>query len=775
MPRLAAWLMTLSLPSVFPAMGMAAPPAFAGTQENTALFERKIRPLLLEHCQSCHSAASNKKKGGLLLDSREAILRGGDSGPAAIPGDPEKSLLVRAVTHADTELRMPPKGKLNQRDVEALREWITGGMAFPSPAQAKDEERRIDIAQGKKFWSFQPLGGRAVPPVRDGAWPRQRIDHFLLAAMEAKGLSPAAPASKANLIRRAKFDLLGLPPTPAEVDCFVADTRPDAYARLIEGYLDSPHHGERWGRHWLDLVRYCDIAEAWMETKGQPHRYRDWVISAINEDMPYPRFVRLQLAADKVADARASDRAALGFIGLSPTYWKELQLPVEIIKTIVSDEYEERIHTLSSTFLGINLACARCHDHKNDPITTDDYYAVAGVFASTRQADQALAAGIDGLAVAEARQQVVTLEAELKKIAAKKTDQTAAKIAEIEKKVAALKKIPGYDAPLVPGAVDSTLQVVEAKGSHGSRVVYDSKPLDMPIEIRGNPNKPGKVIPRRFVSVLSPAEPRRLNHGSGRLDLADALVEDSAPLMARVFVNRVWKWHFGAGLVETPSDFGSMGERPSHPDLLEDLTARFAANGWSLKWLHREIMLSAAYSQASAAPPSGDESLRLLSRFPRRRLDIEAWRDALLAVSGALDTTLGGPSSELTLDNNNRRTVYGTVRRRELTDLLRLHDFPDPVIHSSSRIPTITPLQQLFLLNSPLVSRQSSLLAERIKREGGVETSARIDLAYRLLFGRLPTADERKAGTEFLGAEGPNAWRDYAHVLLASNEFQFID
>lgn len=774
MPRLHAWLLIVPFVGCFPVEGNAAPPV-ADNPDNVALFERKIRPLLLEHCHSCHSAASGKKKGGLLLDSREAILRGGDTGPAAIPGDPEKSLLIKAVTHAEGELAMPPKGKLGQRETDALRDWVAGGMSFPSPAGAKAGERGIDIVEGKKFWSFQPLGEQPLPMVGNRAWPRRRIDHFILASLEAKGLSPASPASRATLIRRAKFDLLGLPPTPEEVNSFVADARPDAFERLVDGFLESRHYGERWGRHWLDLVRYCDIGEAWMETRGQPHRYRDWVIRAINEDIPYPRFVRLQLAADQMSDARVDDRSALGFIGLGPTYWKELQLPVEIIRTIVSDEYEERLHTLSSTFLGLNLACARCHDHKNDPITTEDYYAIAGVFASTRQADQALAFGVDGLAVADARQQVAGLEAELKKAMAAKNEKPAAKIVEIEARIASLKKTPGYEAPLVPGALDSTLQVVPAKGSHGSRVVYDSKPLDMQVEIRGNPNKPGKVVPRRFVSVLSPAEPRRLDRGSGRLDLADALVEDCAPLMARVFVNRVWKWHFGAGLVETPSDFGAMGERPSHPGLLEDLAARFAANGWSLKWLHREIMLSAAYTQASGSPPAGDESLRYLSRFPRRRLDIEAWRDALLSVSGVLDTTPGGPSAELTLDTNKRRTVYGTVRRRELTDLLRLHDFPDPVIHSSARIPTITPLQQLFLLNSPLVNQQSAVLSERIKREGGKETPARVDHAYRLLFGRLPMSDERKAGIDFLRGDRPSAWRDYSHVLLASNEFQFID
>ena len=770
MPHRFLWaLMVLASAPV----GRAADPAPSAV--NLSLFEQKIRPLLVQHCLSCHSVASGKKKGGLLLDSREAILKGGDSGPAAIPSDADKSLLTRAVSHQDSELQMPPKGKLAPREIAALRDWIAGGMAYPASSGASREERRIDLVAGKKFWSFQPLAEQTPPVVKDKDWPKGRIDTFILAALEAKRWAPASPASRAALIRRAKFDLLGLPPTPAEVDAVVADSHPDAYARLIDGFLKSTHYGERWGRHWLDLTRYCDIGEAWTETRGQPWHYRDWVIRAINEDMPYPRFARLQLAADQMSDARVADRAALGFIGLSPTYWKELQLPVEIIRTIVSDETEERINALSSTFLGLNMACARCHDHKNDPITAEDYYAVAGVFASTRQADQALAAGIDGLAVAEARQQVAALEAEMKKLMGQKAAPVAEKISNLESRIRALKATPGYDSSLVPGAVDASLRVVEAKGTHGSRIVYESAATDMPVEVRGNPNKPGKVVPRRFVSVLSPGEPRPLNRGSGRLDLADALVEDSGPLMARVIVNRVWKWHFGAGIVDTPSDFGAMGERPSHPGLLEDLAARFAAHGWSLKWLHREIMLSATYTQASGAPQAGDESLRFLSRFPRRRLDIESWRDALLAVSGNLDLSMGGPPSELSADSNTRRTVYGTVRRRELNDLLRLHDFPDPVIHSAARIPTITPLQQLFLLNSPLVARQAATLASRVQKEGPASPAGRIDFTYRLLFGRMPTDGERKIGLDFTGSGKPNAWRDYAHALLAGNEFQFID
>lgn len=751
-----------------------APADTATQREDLAFFEQKVRPLLIERCFECHSQSAKKQKGGLLLDSREAILRGGDTGPAAIVGEPKKSLLIEAVTYKNTDLQMPPKSKLSAREVEILEQWVKRGMIFPSSSSAP-QKRTIDIAAGKKFWSFQPLATPEPPAVSQSSWPQGRIDRFVLAELEQRKLTPAKPADRLTLLRRAKFDIVGLPPTPEEIESFLRDTRPNAFAERVDQWLASPHYGERWGRYWLDLVRYCDIAEDWTETKGKPYHYRDWVIKALNDDVPYTRFLRLQLAADQMSDARPEDRAALGLIGLSPTYWKELQLPVEIIKTIVSDEYEERIHTLSSTFLGLNMACARCHDHKNDPITTEDYYALAGVFASTRQADQALMAGVDGLAIAQTREKVDKLEAEIKKLSAKKGDDQSKKIEEIRKQIAQLKQLPGYDATLVPGAVDASLGVIAAKGSHGSQVIYKPGPQDLAVEVRGNPNKPGAIVPRRFVSVLSRGEPARFTKGSGRLELANAMIEESTPLLARVFVNRIWKLHFGIGLVETPSDFGAQGERPSHPALLEDLARRFVENGWSMKWLHREVMLSATYAQASGPAPAGDVGLRYYSRFPRRLLDIEAWRDSLLFVTGDLDLQVGGAPIELAVLTNRRRTVYGTVHRRALTDLLRLHDFPDPVTHSPSRLPTITPLQQLFTLNSPLMAQQANRLASRLKSDAGTDNAARVTRAYRLLYGRSPTESQLRLGQEFVKSNTDAAWRAYCHVLLASNEFSFVD
>ena len=395
------------------------------------------------------------------------------------------------------------------------------------------------------------------------------------------------------------------------------------------------------------------------------------------------------------------------------------------------------------------------------------------MFASTKLADQSLQRACRGQ-ITEAREQVASWKRRSKARSEESRDDSA-KIEDLQKQIAMWQASPGYDSPLSPGVRDASLQVVNAVGTHGSRVIYKEGPQDIPMEIRGNPNNPGPVVPRRFVTVLSKDKPTPFKQGSGRLELANALIKDAEPLLARVIVNRVWKQHFGVGIVETPSDFGAQGERPSHPELLEDLAARFIANGWSIKWLHREIMLSATYQQASGTPASADANFRYYSSFPRRRLDVEAWRDAMMSVSGTLNPEMGGPAAELNLPANHRRTIYGVVRRRELTDLLRLRDFPDPVTHSPNRIPTITPLQQLFTLNSPLMLEQASALVNRLQADAGADPGKRIERAYRLLFGRLPSVKERELGLAFVKANDVIVWQEYAQVLLGSNEFQFID
>ena len=750
----------------------AAPAVAAREQE--AFFEQKVRPLLAEKCYSCHSVEAKKQKGGLLLDSRDSILKGGESGPAAAEGRAKESLLVRAVHYLEPDLQMPPKEKLGEREVAILERWIEGGLVFPAPAAGGSKQRKVDVEAGRRFWSFQPLQKTEPPLVRGGRTPANRIDAYVFARLEERGLEAAGEAPRAVLLRRAKFDLTGLPPTPEEVAGFESDASPDAYRKRVDAWLSSPAYGERWARHWLDLVRYCDVGESWLESKGKAYPYRDWTIGAMNADVPYDRFVALQLAADQMPDAAPEDRSALGFLGLSPTYWKELQLPVEIIKTIVSDEYEERVHTLSSVFFGVNLACARCHDHKFDPFTAEDYYGIAGVFASTRTAEQSLERDVDAARVAGLREQVSKQEAELKKLKAKKGEDVTAKIAGVEARIAELKADPQYEAVLVTGVRDGSLRVVPAVGKHGSQIVYGDAPQNLAVEIRGNPNRTGAVVERRFPAVLTAGAPVKFSSGSGRLELARALFKESGDLVARVMVNRVWAAHFGTGIVVTPSDFGAQGERPTHPELLDDLSARFIQNGWSLKWLHREIVLSATYRQQSGPPPDEDPELRFYSKFPRRRLEVEQWRDALLCASNSLDSRMGGPAVELAEPGNKRRTVYGLVKRRELSDILRLHDFPDPITHAPVRTPTTTPLQQLFTLNSPLMHEQSLALARRLAAEGqGV--AERISRAYLLLYGRPPTASQARLGLDFVAGGDEARWQEYLQVLMGSNEFLFID
>ncbi len=610
---------------------------------------------------------------------------------------------------------MPPRGKLPARDIAIFAEWIRRRVPFPDAGKTTTQ-RVIDIAEGKKFWSFQPL--KTSTPAAAGG--RTRLDGFLLAELEKRGLSFAVETDRRTLIRRVTFDLIGLPPAPEEVEAFVRDETPDAYERLVDRLLASPQHGERWARFWLDLARYCDIPEEWVKRPSKPGLYRDWVVNALNADLPYDRFVKLQLAADHITDAKPDERAALGFIGLSPSYWKELKLAPDVIKAVVAEEWEERIHTVGSTFLGLTVACARCHDHKFDPITTQDYYALAGIFASTREADL-------------------------------KTSTSS----------------------LAPGVEDANMFVLP-DGPHKTKIEYKAGTgLDVAVQVRGNPASLGPFVPRRFLSVLS-KEPTLFKQGSGRLELANAVVTEGGALAARVIVNRVWMHHFGTGLVDTPSNFGVEGSRPTHPALLDDLAARFVASGWSLKWLHREIVLSSAYRQSSAHDARKhaiDPDNRLLGRMSRRRLEVEAWRDAMLTVNGVLDHRLGGAAQELTDAKNSRRTLYGTVKRRELNDLLRLHDFPDPTTHSASRTPTTTPLQQLFVLNSPFMQQQSAALAKRAEIAG--DNEARVRRVYQLLFGRLPASGEAKLAKDFL-IDAPS-WPAYCQALLGSNEFLFVD
>jgi cytochrome c553 len=742
--------------------------------EDRTFFEQKVRPLLVEHCYSCHSVEAKKSKGGLRLDSAESITKGGETGAVIIPGKPEQSLLIKAVHYRNNEtLLMPPKGKLQAREIATLEEWVKRGAYFPASTQSAEAKNSKSFEDRKKFWSFQPLAKQPLPKVKQQDWPRTKIDSFLLAEQEKRGLKPSPQTTPAQFLRRITFDLTGLPPTPAEIDAFKNPTEND-YKKLVDRLLASPHYGERWGRTWLDLARYCDILEQWAETKGQSYLYRDWVVKAINDDLGFDKFSILQLAADQLNSSLA-DRAALGFMGLSPSYWKELQLPVDIIKTVVAEEWEERVHTLSSTFLGLNVACARCHDHKFDPITAKDYYSLAGIVASTRPADISMLEAAATKVILDARKKVTTLEADLKKLQAKKPAEPPQAIADLKKQIEELKKnTPNYDAPFAVGMEDASLYVV-ADGPNKTKLDFKmNQAQNLALHVRGNPNNTGAIIPRQFLSVFSGDNPKAFNQGSGRLELANALFSEAQSLTARVIVNRIWKHHFGKGLVETPSDFGFQGDKPSHPELLDDLALRLIENNWSMKWLHREIVLSATYRQQSTSPSPLDQDNRLLASMPRKRLDVEGWRDAMLAVSGNLDPSIGGAPIELNDINNRRRTIYGLVRRRELSDILRLHDFPDPITHSPNRVATTTPLQQLYTLNSPFIQKQANLLYERLQREFPSSDADKITGAYRLLFSRNPTSHQLEIGLSFVKSGGV-AWNQYTQALLGSNEFVFID
>lgn len=758
--------------------------------EDVMFFEAKVRPLLVKHCYECHSKQSKTVQGALQLDSAEMLLKGGESGVAIVPGKPDESRLIKAIRYDDANSQMPPAGKLSAAHIEILTEWVKRGAHFPPTATVEStgdpKKKSIDIEAGKQHWAFRPIHRSTGPVVKSPEWIERGIDSFVLHEIEQRGLKPTAKADRRTLLRRASFALIGLPPSPEELDEFVNDSDPEAYSRAIERLLASPQFGERWGRHWLDLVRYADVLEQWAPAGGNSWVYRDWVVRVLNDDLPFDQFAQRQLAADQMPEARPEDIAGLGLLGLSPTYWKELKLAPDVIKTVVAEEWEEQITMLSGTFLGLTVACARCHDHKYDPITQQDYYGLAGVFASIRQAPRYALPTDVAQQVAANRARVQQLKAEADKLLkmaasdASKAESLKQQAADLQAKVTELTSAtPHIDAPQAFAVEDASLFVLPDGPSRTKLDFKMGAGQDVALQIRGNPANAGAVVPRQYLAVLSSGTPTKFETGSGRLDLARTMFRDSSALIARVMVNRVWRHHFGRGLVETPSNFGVLGQKPSHPQLLDDLAARFIESDWSLKWLHREIVLSATYQQASAAAPeqvAPDPDNIWLSRMTRRRLEVEAWRDSILSASGTLDRRIGGAPGELSDINYSRRTVYGSVRRRELNDLLRLFDFPDPTGHSPARLETTTPLQQLYVLNSGFIAQQARLLANRLRAERPNDVAAQIVRAQQLLIGHTPNEKQIARSLEFLTPTPTDAlWQQYVEVLLAANAVQFVD
>ena len=761
--------------------GLAAVDAAEPDPKSVELFERHVRPLLVDNCVECH-AAGDLQEGELILDASAGLQAGGSRGPLFVPHKPDESLLLRVLRYEDEDLQMPPSGKLDEAQIKRVAEWVRSGAVVPEYGEGViRQDPEIDFAAAREFWSFRALAPAPVPALESDNPSRTPIDRFILSDLHQHDLAPNPKASRQTLIRRATFDLLGLPPTPAEIDQFVRDDSPDVYERLIDRLLASPHYGERWGRHWLDVARYTDRTPDWLSPANHAWRYRDWVVDALNRDVPYDRFTTLQLAADLTGDAPPEDLAALGFLGLSPTYWKELRLAPDVIMTVVAEEWDERVDAVSRSFLGLTVSCARCHDHKFDPVTMEDYYALAGVFASTQLIDQPLLPEAEAEAVRTAHKQVKELESQLATIEDKASEKAKAITNEIEE---IKRTTPHYNTPWVHSVEEASLYVLP-DGTDATRLeTRPNEPRDLPIFRRGNPSNPGDVVPRRFLEVLASAESGHFHNGSGRLELAQSILGDARPLAARVIVNRVWRHHFGSGLVGTPSDFGTQGSRPTHPELLDDLASRFIDAGWSLKWLHREIMLSATYRQSSQHRPDASEvdpDNHLLWRMNRRRLEIEPWRDAMLAAAGNLDRRIGGPSVSLADPAHVRRTIYGTVGRQEMDDMLRLYDFPQPDAHSPGREPTTTPLQQLFVLNSDFLRNQSARLVNRIHGElPDSSQEERINACYRLLFGRPANEQEVQLAREFLSPGDSKTadreqWTAYVHTLFGLNEFLFID
>ncbi len=814
----------------------------------TAFFEKNIRPLLAEHCYKCHSADAEKLKGGLLLDTREGWMNGGDSGEVIEPGNPKGSPLMEAVGYGNPDTKMPPKYKLSDKEIEALHDWIAMGAPDPREKKtsgiAKEAVGKFDIEAGRSFWAFQAPADTAPPSTKDMSWPQSPIDQFVLAPLEARNLKPVADADRRTLLRRVHFDLTGLPPTPEELADFENDAASDrdALAKVVDRLLASPQFGERWGRHWLDIARY---AESMGRTRNYPFpfawRYRDYVIDAFNADKPYDQFVREQIAGDLIeggGDAEKNERLvattflALGSMDLNEKNQEQFRM----------DQVDEQIDTTGRAILALTTGCARCHNHKFDPISQSDYYALAGIFRSTDTlsgygskqgggnslAPRSLAALHGAAPVAPppqpappieqaenrkvrlARQQLSDLQeamkllgkapkaveaasAKVRELVALPKNQLTARLRETQQEVKRLNKKAGKKGggggPGIKGDAPFTMAVRDSEN-----------PRDVKLHLRGEIETLGDLVPRGFLEVLRrPDTPEIPAKNSGRLEYAEWISSPENPLTARVMVNRIWQHLFGQGLVRTVDNFGKMGERPSHPELLDFLAIRFVENGWSVKQAIREIVLSHAYRVGSANDPAAfdvDPENRLLWQRNLRRLEVEALRDAMLAASGELD--LARPKASAVAQAGNGeirnqsgrieetvgdayRSVYLPVVRSFVPQMLVAFDFAEPSQVIGQRDVTTVSTQALFLLNNEFVIERSDAAARRALSTNVLDENARVALAYEQTLGRRPDTSELAAAGEFLGNLSPGedkarqaAWSAFYQSLFSSAEFRYV-
>lgn len=783
----------------------------APTREQADFFETKIRPVLATRCYGCHSADAAKVKGGLRLDTRDGVRMGGDSGPAIVPGNPGESLLIRAMRYQDPALKMPPREKLSDVVVADFEAWVKMGAPDPRNQDGGTLMKAVDVERGRRFWSFQQPVLRAPPRVEGSTWPLSDIDRFVLAGLEARRMKPAGQADKRTLLRRVTYDLSGLPPTPEATEEFLRDDAPGAYERVVDRLLASPRFGERWGRHWLDVARYADTTGRTVNF-NYPHawRYRDYVIAAFNGDKPFDQFVKEQLAGDLMptddARARAERVVATGFLAVGPRALNEASdLQFEL------DVADEQIEATTLTFLGLTVACARCHDHKFDPITQRDYYALAGIFRSTETCygtvrvityrrpsplielpdDSGLPAGRGYLTFAE-RTRIEDNITELQN----RTPDPVRRLF-VDMLITLQKnKLESYRP-------DGTPRLL----AMGVRDRPRDRLMDSPVYARGEIDKPGPAVPRGFVQVASEIKAPEIRNGSGRLALAYWIASESNPLTARVIVNRVWHHLFVRGIVPTGNDFGTTGQPPSNQGLLDHLAVNFIRDGWSIKRLIRRLVLSRSYQMSSTRSEEyfrSDPENALLWRMTPRRLDAESLRDSILAVSGLLDTTHPGatvitrqgegPTNEPGLNVPlyrpsddpavNSRSVYLPVVRNNLYDFMTLFDAADPNMSVSERSTTTTPSQGLYLLNNALIHRAADAAADRIMHARADE-EGRIRVAYAIFFARAPSERESRDAIRFLGefhrtAENqgkPNAgraaWAALCHALFLTTEFQY--
>lgn len=861
------WL--LSAATIFSAQAGAT----EATPAHIEFFEKNVRPLLVNRCYECHSGKSKSLKGELRLDGRELAIRGGESGAAIVPGNADESLLVEAVRW--DSLQMPPKGKLPEREIAILVKWVEMGAPWPADADTQIFESKTTTIdwqhERQSHWAFQPVNKPSLPPIHNEDWVANEIDRFVLSKLEQQSIAPSSVAPKHTLIRRVYLDVIGLPPTPKQTAAYVNGER--TWEQVIDELLESPHYGVRWGRHWLDVARFSDGYGGFLDGGrfDSAWQYRDWVMQAFNDDMPYDRFLRLQLAGDLLEPQQHA--VATGFLALGPQYKGDGGDPLSnaIAK---SETLDDRVDTFGRGLMGLTLACARCHDHKFDPIPTLDYYSIAGVFNNTavteipmvpqptvdeynakikaiqefqrqvndefKKAAEELTArelnrlGEYALATVKFKEQdprpnIETwareqgLAGELFRVCfnyfsgdknntplpqaddwfAIRNKQAAEELQTFvlanrdDKNVQAFlgrafRADPNRILDDLPPELAESLRTRREQEKKRSAAKPEKYPIahalreggsgNMKVALRGNLLKPGEEAPRRFLRILDEQQ-SPFTEGSGRLELTEALVNSSNPLTARVLVNRVWAWHFGYGLVRTPSNFGKLGDAPTHPELLDWLAATFVENGWSIKKLHRQILTSRTWklsSQFDAAKFAKDGDNRLIWRMNPRKLQAEVLRDSILAISGKLDPAIGGKP----FDNpatDFRRTIHARTSRNgdqfEADRFLRLFDFPVPRSSVARRTPTITPQQSLFLLNNPFIIDQSKAIAARLET---VDQAQRVALAYQLLFSREPGPAELELGNRYLEGQdaetGPLSRTErYAQALLASSEFLFVE